>query len=779
MTAIIADSKTLNDREAAGRFVPLRASPSTPDPEGDPKRLLLARRAWSDLDDLVRPQARQIEENIRMVAGQQRAVFHWALNRWLDVTEWMSAEERTWRQLPVINRLLPWYIITHARATENQPIVTFVPGPDRADAELAEVLDIACKAVWFEAGMEDAHDQLMGWVVAAGRGHLFSRVNPHKGQLRPWVGEAMVPVIDPYDRPLPGPDGQPMSQLVPEGVPFDAQGNPLAAWRATGPGSGELVVQGEPHRTPVGSIEVDVLSPLQVRGSWGPMPWHKKRRHQIRTYLTPEDFYDTYGVELPPDTRGGGAADVGELERLLYGSGFYGAATTGGMDQTHSLAHTDGYIEVTQTWDAPCRRPGMEQTEDSPGGRYLVTTRNTVVYDGPRPFAAPHTSPLSTFEFIRLPGRPGGTTNLEALTPLQRSYNDDHGRLKEHINLSTFPILLTDSAAGIQGKVTNRPGQSYAVTMRPGVVPMQFVPPPRLGDEVFRRMTAMREEFHDLGFMAGANDPGHAGESGEKLKEARFNTDRFLGPTMRRAAGEYGRMFETWRAIFPVIWDLDTTIAYAGEDNVARTITVYPELFKLGQVNVRADVESMLPEGRGEKQEKVFAMYEAGLLGLPGSPQALQKFWELAHMPHLSRAAKPGGIHRTTAEQENGRLLQGEPAETIPVYEWYDHQTHLAVHEHFMASPEFEKLRVQNPAAADAFVLHRQAHLFAATQQALQAAAQQAMVQDTLNPGGGPGGGGGGPKGGRDAAPSVRPSPPNPPSGPIPGGEMPTAAGAS
>jgi hypothetical protein len=65
--------------------------------------------------------------------------------------------------------MLPWFVLTHARATENQPIVTFVPGPDRADAELAEVLDIAMKSLWFETGMEDVHDRLMAWVIAAGR----------------------------------------------------------------------------------------------------------------------------------------------------------------------------------------------------------------------------------------------------------------------------------------------------------------------------------------------------------------------------------------------------------------------------------------------------------------------------------------------------------------------------------------------------------------------------------------------------------------------------------
>jgi hypothetical protein len=419
----------------------------------------------------------------------------------------------------------------------------------------------------------------------------------------------------------------------------------------------------------------------------------------------------------------------------------------------------------------------MARDEESPGGRLLVTSRTRVLQDGPRPAAFPYTSPLSTFEFVRIPGRPGGTTPQEALNPIQRQYNDGHGRLREHINLSTNPIGLTDSAANLKGKITNRPGQWYAVNMRTGVEPVRFVQPPRLGEEVFRSMAAMKEEFYDIGFMAGANDQGNPGESGEKLKEARFNTDRFLGPTMRRAAGEYARVFETWRSLFPLIWDMETVINYAGEDNIGRTITVFPALFKEGSVNARPDVESMLPEGRGEKQQKAETYYNAGMFGLPGTPQAIGKFWEVAHMPHLSRMAKPGGIHRTTAEQENGQLLQGEDPMAIPVFEWYDDDTHLAVHEHFMSSPEYKKLA---PELQDAFVLHRQAHMFNKSQKLARAAAEAAMLAPPEAGGGAGGGDGGGGKGGGSLkkgpeSPGVRPGAPEAPNSAIPGGVMPTA----
>lgn len=775
MTTILVNPGA--EKRLLSRHVPLAPGDVSQQDDGhNGKRLELVKSGWGALDDLVRQQNRQIEENVRMLSGQHHSIFHPVLNRFLDVSEWMPQDEQKWRARAVINRLLPWFMVTHARATENTPIVTFVPGPDEIDAELATVLDILAKTVWWEANMEDVHDRLMGWVICAGRGHTMSRVNPNKGQLRKWIGRDLVPLVDEYDRPIPDNDGG-VAHVEMDGVPFGPDGKPLAVARQYMDGGRELVPQGKAHATPVGSIEVDVLSPMQVRGSWGPQPWHMKRRHYIRGFYTPEEVYDMFGVEVEPNVRAGQVSDVGELERLLFGTGFYGAVSGAWTAQT-SATNTDGYVEVTQLWEAPCSYGGMERTESSPGGRWLVATPNKVIRDGVRPAAFPYTSPLNTFEFVRIPGRPGGTTPQEALNPIQRLYNDGYGRIRDHVNLSTNPKGVIDSGFGLKtGQFTNRPGENYIGARRPGVPAIEYVAPPSLGSDVYRFQEMLRREFDDLGFMVGASDPGAPGESGEKLKEARFNTDRYMGPTMRRTSGEYGRMFETWAVLYPLIFDMETVISYAGDDNVARTITVFPMLFEEGKVNVRPDVESMLPEGRGEKQEKAYRFYLDGLFGEPGSPEALRKFWESAHMPHLGRIGKPGGIHRVTAEQENGQLLLGTDPATIPVYEWYDDEVHLAVHENFMASPEFKKL---SPEIQDAFVLHRMAHQANLAKKEAAMLAKQAAVAAAQGGGGPPGARGAKPAGEQpprptsSTPPSVRPALPTPPTAPVPGGKMPT-----
>jgi hypothetical protein len=247
-------------------------------------------------------------------------------------------------------------------------------------------------------------------------------------------------------------------------------------------------------------------------------------------------------------------------------------------------------------------------------------------------------------------------------------------------------------------------------------------------------MDELRSELTDLGMLRGTEGSVPTPDaSGELVKELRFNSDRAFGPSLRRAPDEWGRLAADWMVLVPKIYPFERLIQYAGEDNITRSVILRPHLFSTGKSNAVADAESMLPEGRGERQARVYSLWKDGAFGMPASPQALDKLYDLMRFPHLARAAKPGGIDRITAEQENGQLVQGTNAMEIPVFEWYDHMVHLDVHERFMKSPEFKKL---DPVMQEQFVLHRQAHL---------ASAVPPMMDPAMpGPGGGAGPSGGG-----------------------------------
>lgn len=671
---------------------PLRESPFAED-GNDEARVELNRDLWHSQDPLLRGRDRQIEENIRMLCGQHWTAWSEIRQRFVDLSSVLPDAERRWRQFPVLNRLLLWYMLLYARMTENTPVVSFQPSTsDRKDAMLAEVMDTVFKTVWRTAGMTEVIDRLTSWLIPGGTSYLKSRIDPTRGDVRSFVGPGVLSLSGPDGNPVMGSDGNQIERELPS-IPYDQNGNPLARLLNA---QGEFETTGSPYAMREGEIVVDVLSPLEVRGEWGAnVPWARKAWHTHRTFLTPEQFYEAFGIETEPEIVGSAAEEVGELQRLMFGSGFFGPAD--GRDNLVTVDATEGrlngFIPVYETWFRPSRLPEMRETHDSPGGRLLITTSKMTVRDGHRTHRFANTSAIRRFDFVNVPGRPQGTSPQEMLNGTVRTRERIVAQILQHTNLTSNPIKLIDQDAGIKkGALTNRPGQEVYGSFRGIDKPVQYVSPPSLSKDVYEAFRMLTREFDDLGNIAGGmGEPPTSDSSGELVKELRFNADRFVGPTQRRTVTETARVVEDWIVMLPTIWDEEKLLRVSGEDNVTRSITVLPEMFEGGKVDVIPSIESMLPEGRGERQARVWKMYEAEVFGPIGSPQAINIMLDEARFPHMGRAVRPGGIDRSTAEQNTGHLLRGVSADEIPVFDWYDLDVHLAVLEQYMKSPEYPK----------------------------------------------------------------------------------------
>jgi hypothetical protein len=673
-------------------YIPLRAQPNVPD-ENDGRRLQLVSGRWTPQDMLLAQRDKQIEENVRMLAGRQWEVFSPTLGRFVDVSMFMRDAERAFRQRPVINRLLLWFILTHARLTESPPVVSFQPSTaDRADATLAEVMDPIFKTLWNEAGMLEVVDRLVAWLIPCGEVYWSSRVDFTRGAIQTFPQTA-------YDN------------------------------------NGVLQVVGQ-RAEREGALAVDVHSPLEVRGEWNQQPWHEKAWHIRRSFLTPKVVKERWGLDVKADATGLDATMGGAyLTRLLFGSGHYGAVKGNEGEITGVGAHIsrpeDGLVIVDEMWERPCIGTDTEETAESAGGRFLVVLplQNKVVWDSVRPYRLKAASPIRHASFVNLPGRPSGTSPQEMMNPVQRAYNRGWAQILEHRALMTNPVVELDANSGLQAAdFVARPGAVIPVQKRPGVEAFRYVSPPQISSDVWRTQDQLSDTLDVLGNVPGAQgSPPTVDASGELVKELRFNSDRFIGPTSRRLVIELARTVDDWIAMLPVMWTTERILSYAGDDNIPRTLTVLPHFFE-GKVNVIPDIESMLPEGRGERQQKVLQLYQLGAFGVPGAPDAVKKFLELSRFPHLSRTIRAGGVHRVTADHFLGRLLQGENAQELPLFEWYNYDVHLAVLDEFMASPDF---LTQPPPVQEQLVIRRM--LVVQAQQALMLQnAQKMALQATL-----------------------------------------------
>lgn len=694
---------------------PFRADPFTPE-ANDAARIGWARGLWHGQDDVLRQRDKQVEENLRMLAGQQNIVWNALAGRWQDVTNWLSDEDRKWRQRPIVNRLLYWFTLTHSRLTENVPIVAFKPATlDRMDAMLSEVMDPVYKTIWQQTNMEDVIDERASILIPCGEVFTVSRLDLTAGDMRPRIGPAMLQ--------SQGSQGEPL-ELYAEAVPYDEQGQPLAQLAP----DGTYEVTGEPFMEPEGQISVDVLNPVQVRGEWGARPWHKKGWHMFYAFVPLQEIADRYGVTVDAEAEPVLGTST-EMGRILMGSGYFGSMSARAGSEGVITNFAEGYAGVWTMWQRPATNdPQLRETEESPGGRLLIFTKTQVLYDGPREAHFRYTSPIRKYSFIRVPGRPAGTSPQEPMNSLQRAYNKGWGQILQHRDLCTNPFIVIDQHTGLKSKdITNRPGTILKVVRRTNIPPIEMISPPRLGEEVFRTQGLLRDELQDFGSLEGTEGrPPTTDSSGELVKELRVNSDRYLSATARRSVVEDARMIEDWIALVQVSWDQEKVITYAGEDQAATTVVVYPELFKQGRVNVVPDIESAMPEGRGERQAKLLQLYRDGVFGPPGTPEAARVYLDMFRFPHLGRAAMWGRTDGVTARQENGRLAMGEPAEAIPLFPWYSDEIHIAIHEEYMKAPEFVGL---DPQIQMAFMIHWQAHTQRLQAQLAQQLAAQAALQ--------------------------------------------------
>lgn len=681
-------------------------------PDGDDAaRVQLVMRRWHEQDGVLLNRDRTVEENVRMLAGRQWDVFSDVLGQFVDVTRYLTDEEKRWRQRPVVNLLQYWFLLTHARLTESAPEVQFQPSTaDWRDQELAEVLDPIFKTQWSESGMDEAFVRAAAWLIAGGECYIESAVDWAQGPQQSLTGNAM----------LPGPNGQQMPTEGP--VPYDAQGQPVAS--VTPDGQGYAVPDdAEPYTSHEGCLCPRVRSPLEVRAEWGAdQAWEDKKWVTTVSYVTPAEVEEYYEQEVSGDTPNDGAA--GYLQRLLFSSGHFGAVSNRVGAQT--TGQTVGeYVAVYAMWERPSAL--SPETPDSPGGRLLVVTRDMVLHDSVRPYRCKGAAPVRRAQFIQQPGRGGfGSTPLEQLVPIQKTYNRGWAQILEHRNLCTNPILLIDSASGIDGVVSNLPGQTISVdfTATNGNPPATYLTPPPLSADVWRIQGMLLDVMMRLGSIAGAEgQPQTDDPSGQLVSELRFNSDRPVSVAARSLAHLVAGVMEDWIAIFPVIWPIEKTIDYAGEDQMYRTIDVSPELWD-GNVHVRPDLVNARIESPEVKEQRVMTLWQNGAFGVPGQdPKANETMLELAKFPHMQRIGQQNSPDAATCRQLMGHLAQGADVQAIMALlkPWYNYDVWMTIVRDHLASPDYLKY---DPAQQQAF-----AQFYSMIQMArIQAAATLAPV---------------------------------------------------
>lgn len=674
---------------------------------------LVVQERWKAQDGLWWPTIRQVQDNVRMIEGRHWDVWMPSQQRFVDITSLLTEKDREFFQRPVFNYVGDWFVRTHGKLTEKPPVVSFLPATgDQKDADLAEVMDAIHKYLWFGAEMEERVSELVGMVLAASSGVVKSWWNPDLGLAREIRGPAFFPLFDEFGNAVVQADGQ-LAQGFVERAPYQLlpDGTPVPMIEPM-PGGGYREIAGAAVQYE-GGIDVEILSPLDVRTEIAKTPWHRRRWYVERRVLPVREIYERYGVRVTP----GGDDQSTALQIADQYTGFGGPMARHGSsaptltDNTHAV--------IYEMWEQPreeCRR-----------GRHTVVTDTLKLSDGPNPYG-PTFRPYHMAEFTRVPGRFSAKSPIETISPINRVSNRGWSQILEHRNKMTNPFYLVDRRQ-IQGKIKNSPGQMIDVdpTYLPNSPPLDVVQPPPLPQAVYHVQALLREELRYFGSLEQGSSGAAATRqpSGELVRELRANDDRYLAGPAASIVRCLGRVVQVWPDLVKFAlesgnWTEGRVIRISGEESAIRFRSIRSEMFE-GQVHVRPDIESLLPEGRQERQQRVDWWFMNELL----TPA---QYWELIQHPHLAAAARPGGVHRRMAEIENMRMARGHPTEILAAH---NDEIHIDSHEKFAASPEFQTL----PEMARALILqHIGAHNEQLAEKAEAAAAIMPPTEEDLEP---------------------------------------------
>lgn len=657
---------------------------------GDPQQIAsyLNETVWGGYTRLRRPWLRQVEQNVRALAGQQYDEYLDSAGQFVNVAAYFLPEDERWRRAPVFNWLKQtWFISALAKLTENIPILGALPATaDQVDAQTAAIFDPFFRYEWAQMGMPEKMFDLYGWLLTAGEAWVMLRWDPDRGQPEEFYGPSSFEV---------GP-GHPVTD-----APYVRQGSTF------GPAylkdeSGEVMVDevGQPivdptalpHTQPIGDFAAAILAPTSVLVPYGPEPYYEK------PWVMREYFEDVgvvqakFGVTVSPDTGPTTDADGRDtLRQMSYSSpylntGSWGAAF-GGFSTDGDAFATANMVRLRERWERAC--------PSYPYGRLTIVTATTgqVLYDDINPYVIPGERneviiPLYRFRKPDLPFRQEGSSDLESLNPVARALNRALGGMLDFADHNEQPVkvfnrhLFADDVAG----ELNRPGAVVGADGDPQRA-IHVLNPPTMPDAVGQVPDRLRGWLEVLG-NTGVSASGNAvteSASGELQREVRFDSDRPWGATLRLNSFDWARIGGDLIKMAAVCMDDDRTLAIAGEDQALTFLTVRGELFQ-GRVNVQAMPESYVMETRQDKQMRV---KELIAMGLPPE-QGLK----VLGYPDVNRALRPPAY--SLAQRLVAEMVQ--TGQLAPVLPEHDHGVFIQVAKEFQQTATYLNLppEIQN-----------------------------------------------------------------------------------
>lgn len=386
--------------------------------------------------------------------------------------------------------------------------------------------------------------------------------------------------------------------------------------------------------------------------------------------LPPEEVKDQFGLEdLPPADA---TAALAPFHRKMMG-----------LDRL-SDAETVRLTLVLTYYERP--------NPSEPEGKVCVVVDNQMVYEGEWPF--PFTDRLNLVivrETLR-ENRWTGDTVLSAARPLQTLLNMSWSSVAEHMKLAgNARLMVPYSSVEMMEQLTDLPGELVPYNDSLSVKP-SYLSPPQMPGWWIQQPTQLASEIDDI---MGVHDVSRGRaprniESGFGLTILAEKDATPIGRLTKETAEAFGRLMSMTLAIYE-----DKTKSL----KVSRQATVRipgnaPMDVQWNGKDLRGQTTAIVPEQVIMPRSRAAAMEFAKDMLQTYGPEEINPatFIALAELPNGRALLNVTSPDIDRARRENAHFGLGR--QSIP-YPWDNHETHIAEHNKFRKTVDFEMLSLE------------------------------------------------------------------------------------
>jgi len=357
-------------------------------------------------------------------------------------------------------------------------------------------------------------------------------------------------------------------------------------------------------------------------------------------------------------------------------------------------------VKVFQFW--------KKRTKKEPDGVFLVQINDKIIhkdinaycqeYANGKRFSNPN--PFFSSRALPIPGSIWGKSPVESMRKIQISYNYIYSVLMMTLErMGKMKWLIPKQAKLDKKHFDSNIGEVLYYQAYPDIPPPRETPLAPIPHYFFQILQWLDKAFEDAsGFHevkharlpTGANNP-----SGVMVNLLLEQDETRMAPTSKEYLRTIRNQAKLYLEMVQFLYDENRLLVISGEEKDYEIIDFKGADLRENH-DVRVEMKPVLSESRAAYEQTVFNALDRQII----DPRTALKKLKLEHPKTLEDFLS----QERKAIRENNELRHGMPTK---IDEWHVDQIHLAIHEGFMLTKQFENL---NPMKKQAFATHREEH---------------------------------------------------------------------